>query len=291
MGCPVLTQERIDLLLKGALPAAERPILLAHLSEPCDDCLDVLASPSNGRLLARVAGKLLSPEESERIFAAAVASASGDRKRRSPHWSRRAWAGLVAASALAAGLTVVSLRQSHRREEEQAVANAPTAVKRSVWPATNERAKGGSPVFGTVEATLLAAEPGRPESLRVVPPGGEIGLREVVLFRVRLGESGYVTLLALSGNRSPPLPLWPDGASERHGPGEFEVASAGNALSFDLRKLGIPGPSIHVAAIASRRPLSPMHLASLPSDPQSLSVALPDAVVVIVEATLEASPD
>jgi hypothetical protein len=149
----------------------------------------------------------------------------------------------------------------------------------------------GESAFGTVELTLLAAELGRPQSLRVVPPRGKIGLREVVLFRVRLGESGYVTLLALSGNRSPPLPLWPDGASERHGPGEFEVASAGNALSFDLRKLGIPGPSIHVAAIASRRPLSPMHLASLPSDPQSLSVALPDAVVVIVEATLEASPD
>lgn len=284
MGCPVLTQERIDLLLKDALPAGDRPILLAHLSEPCDDCLEVLASPANQGLLARVARQPLSSEESERIFAAAIAPASGGRKRRSPHWSRRAWTAAVAASALAASVTVVSLRQ-HRHEEQQSLANSPGLME----PASMQRMKGGSPAFGIVELTLLAAEPGRPDSLRVVPPHGKIGLREVVLFRVRLGKSGYVTLLALSGTGSRPLPLWPDGASERHAPGEFEVTSAGNALSFDLRKLDIPGPSIHVAAIASRRPLSPMHLASLPSDPRSLAAALQDAVVVFAEATLETS--
>jgi hypothetical protein len=202
----------------------------------------------------------LSAEESERIFAAAPTAA--DRKRRSPRWAHRTWAVAVAASALVVILSPHWWVLSERRASSSA---------------TNEREKAGSPAFGIVDLTLLAAEPGRPESMRVVPPRGKIGLREVILFRVRLSESAYVTLLALSGTPSPPSLLWLDGASERHGPGEFEVASAGSALSVDLRKLGVPDdPSISRPSYRAG-PSRPRKVATLPSDPRSLVAALQGA--------------
>jgi hypothetical protein len=304
MGCPVLTQDRIDLLLKGTLPAGDRPVLLAHLSEPCADCLEILASPANEHLLARIAAHDLSVEESDRIFASAVAPASPaapvGQKRHSPHWARRTWTAAVAAGALAAGAALISLKQSplERQASREVVPSSsqPVPALRSV-PGTvlTGRDKAGSPALGVAELMVLAAEPGRPDSLRIVPPRGEIGLREVVLFRVRLGASAYLTLLALPQG-APPFVLWPEGAAEQRGPGEFEIASAGQALSFDLRRVGGPGHPpglagigkrlVRVAAIASPRPLSAAEVAALPSDPRRLAGALPGAAVGLAEVIL-----
>jgi len=142
------------------------------------------------------------------------------------------------------------------------------------------REKGGSAAVANAELVVLAAEPGNPSSLRIVPPLGNVGPREVLLFRVRLGAPAYVRLVALRQDQAP-LDLWPEGSSELHGAGEFEIASAGHALSFDVRRFGIgaplgprntPGPrqlskivpfTVRFAAIASAQPLTAAGAAQL----------------------------
>ncbi len=43
MSCPILTDDRVQLLLEGGLPESEWAALRAHLCEPCEACLERLA--------------------------------------------------------------------------------------------------------------------------------------------------------------------------------------------------------------------------------------------------------
>ena len=51
MGCPVLNEDRIDLILRGTLPGPDRAQLIAHLAEPCEQCLNTLSGPAGDELL------------------------------------------------------------------------------------------------------------------------------------------------------------------------------------------------------------------------------------------------
>jgi hypothetical protein len=252
MTCAVLTNERLSALLAGTLSRAERPVIEAHLSSPCDACLDLLAGPEGEGLLERIAGAGLSAAEADRAFAAAIPVAA-----RGPHWMLRTSVALGAVLAAA-------------------------AVAIAVRPRNTEILK-GPPLAPHATLVALVGKPGAPDSIRLLPPGLKIERGEVLLLRARLSAPAFVYLLAL-GDGAPQL-LWQTDGDRPHAGGEFELTLNGETMAIDPRALG---RSPKLAVIAAPRALEPSRVLRLPGDEPSLIAALPECGVDVLR--LEVSP-
>jgi hypothetical protein len=72
MACAILTDGMLKAALRRQLSADERAVLLRHLSEPCEGCLDLLEGWSTEEILASLLAPddLLSRQEQEHLLAA-----------------------------------------------------------------------------------------------------------------------------------------------------------------------------------------------------------------------------
>jgi len=262
--CAILTPERIDHLLRGTVPAADRRVLLDHLSSPCESCLDLLSGPAGDAIVARLGGDGLTAPEADRIFSAAAPAVVPTRARR-PRIQR--WVASIALAAAGVAIVVSFLPKWHGIERED------TRLK-------------GTPAHPAPEARLimLAGKPLAPESVRLLQRGEKLGPREVLLVRIRISAPAFVYLVGI-GESGPGLVLWPDKAVREPRPaGEFELARAGDALSIDPRALG---RAPQIALIASPRPLEPAVLSRLPRGREQVAAALPDCGVDVFDVELQ----
>lgn len=216
MSCSVLTAERLELLLRGALPDGDGQLLRTHLGGPCDDCLELLAGPAGERLLERIAGDGLTKAELDRVVTSAVAAAPRAPGRAGrPHWARRPVRAAALLAAAAAVLLVVRLA-----------------------PPPGGREK-GAPQAPSAELVPFAARTAAPDALRPFASGQPLGRGEVVLLRLRTSQPAFLYLVGSSRTQAPEL-LWSSlELSPRELPaGERELSRGGSVLSVDLRALG-----------------------------------------------------
>jgi len=244
MSCERMTQERLRQELRGALPESERRLVRAHLAQPCEACLDLLASTDGDALIAALAGPEaeLSREESERMFEAAAPRASVDaarpmrasrtaaQKGRVIPLRRRAWLGIGSAVAVAASIALVVVRSE------------PRGLK-------------GNGSLSPPELILLAgvATP-TPHVVRALGAADRLDPNELVLLRARLDEPAQLYLFSVDGAGKGELLF---AAAEPAG--ERELSEHGEAVALDPRALG-DLPQLVLAACA--QPLAEPTLAA-----------------------------
>jgi hypothetical protein len=221
--CEILTEGALEAALRGQLPADQCAVVLRHLEEPCDACLDLLESWTAEEMIdsSTAPDSLLSRQEQDRLFA--VAASGGSPSRRStvrlvPPRRRRfpalAWG--VAAAAVALVALVMVVRPDSRDP--------------------NEGLKGGPAPVATL-VPLVGARTPTPHVVRALAPGGKLAGGEVLLLRIRLGAPAWVYLLSQKEGEATEI-LWPLKPAARHEPGEFELAESGSALAIDPETLG-----------------------------------------------------
>jgi hypothetical protein len=230
--CEILTDRVLEAALRRQLPADERAVLLRHLAEPCEACLNLLEGWTAEEMLQRLYSPddLLSRGEQERLFA--TAASAGERSsapavRLAPVVRRPivrlAWAPATIALALVGLLLVV--RPGHRGGEE--------GLKGPLTPSV-------------ALIPLAGARTPTPHVVRALPPDGRLAPGELLLLRIRLGAPAWVYLLSQKQGETAEL-LWPVQEAGRHSAGEFELAESGSALAIDPRALG-PGGRVLVIA-------------------------------------------
>ncbi len=211
MSCPVVTDERLAQLLEGRLPDEDKRAVAAHLKQPCEDCLQLLADVEGAALLSALAGPgaKLSAAEADRMFAAT----------REP-LATRLWRWLTASPggrlSLAFALLLIivvpiALRPREMREKGSAVnqVSLQAFVKR-----------------GDAPPSRYAGEPLR--------------AGEALLFRYRLEQPAWLYLVDEHGEV-----LWDGGRVEA---GEGEIDAGGQALALpgpyagEVRLFAAPRP-------------------------------------------------
>lgn len=233
MPCEILTEGVLEAALRHQLPAEQRAVLLRHLREPCEACLDLLERwTAEEMMLAPDA--LLSREEQDRLFAAAVpaelrSKVTSKRGALTAHiehrrFSRFAWGATAAALALVGLVTV--LRPTQR--------DGGNGLKGVVTPAV-----GLIPFAGARTPT--------PHVVRALAPGGRLAPGELLLLRIRLDAPAWVYLLSQKEGEAAAL-IWPLHATARHEAGEFEVAETGSAMAIDPGAFGIGGRLLLIAS-------------------------------------------
>jgi hypothetical protein len=229
MPCDILTEGVLKAAMRRQLSGDQRAVLLRHLREPCEACLDLLEGRSVEDMLAP--DDLLSSEERERLLAAtAPADSPAARPALRPAQlerrpSRRfAW-GSAAAVAL---LALVTILQPGRRD-------AGTGLK-------------GVPAPPAALIPLVGARTPTPHVLRALAAGGRLAPGEVLLLRIRLDAPAWVYLLSQKQGEAAEL-IWPLQSDARHEAGEFEVAESGSALALDPSALGVGGRLLLIASL------------------------------------------
>jgi hypothetical protein len=238
MPCEILTKDVLTAALKRHLPAEQRAVLLRHLREPCEGCLDLLEGwPAEELILA--ADDQLFRRQPANLFAAAPAEwpVPGLRSRLASPWQRRlprlAW-GLSAAALVLVGLITI-VRPTQR--------NTGSGLKGAAAPSARL-------------IPLAGARSPTPHVVRALAPGARLAPGELLLLRIRLDAPAWVYLLAQKQDEPAEL-IWPLNAAEQHGPGEFELAESGSALAIDPSALGVGG---RILLIASPEPIDRQRL-------------------------------
>jgi len=230
MPCEILTEGVLKAALRRQLSAGQRSVLLRHLREPCEACLDLLEGWTAEEMLLPPE-EMLSPQEQRTTFAAALPARSSSRRpgpgpahlerRRLP---RLAWAGAAAALVLV-GLVAIP-RPTHR--------TAGTGLKGAKAPAVTL-------------IPLAGARTPTPHVVRALAPGGHLATGELLLLRIRLAAPAWVYLLSQKQGEAAEL-IWPLQQAARHEAGEFELAESGSALAIDPGVLGIGGRLLLIAS-------------------------------------------
>jgi hypothetical protein len=264
MTCAIANGDRLERLLRNEVQPQERAALLAHLDEPCEECLDVLAAQGADEFLTTLAaGDAMRPDEADRVFAAATTP-----ERRTSVWRRRStWARLSAAAAAAAAMLVAVQEGKRvgwpaRRDEAPGAASAPSTAAATgrnaplaeVAPAEPTIAskkpvlhKAGPAPAPDAELIAFAAEPGPEPRLRGrVADGDTVTRGDRLLFRVRLSAPALVYLVG-EGNAAPSTLLWPRSGDPRRPAGEFELDVGHEAMAVDVGQLGT---SVSIALFA-----------------------------------------
>lgn len=232
MRCAILTEEVLEAALRRRLSAEQRDVLLRHLREPCEDCLDSFEAITPEELVLP-SDVQPSPEELEALLqrAAPARQAAGAPRslelvRGEP--SRRllpriVW-GVAAAAALVALMAIVRPAQ---RTVDEGLKGAPARMAELV------------PLVGTRAPS--------PHVARALAPGGRLAPGELLLLRIRLAAPAWVYLLSQRQGEAAEL-IWPLQATTRHDAGEFELAESGAALAIDPTVLGTGGRLLLVAS-------------------------------------------
>jgi hypothetical protein len=237
MPCEILTEGVLKAALRRQLPADQRAALLSHLSEPCEECLDMLEGWTAEEMMTslRAPDELLSPQEQERLFAAAApaGSPSGRPALRLAHLERRRppWLAWGAAAAALAVVTLVTVVRPTQQQGERGLKGS-TAPAVSLIPMTGARTP-------------------TPHVVRALAKGGRLAPGELLLLRIRLSAPAWVYLLSQKKGEAAEL-IWPLQATARHEAGEFEVAESGSALAIDPATVGI---GARLLLIASPEPI------------------------------------
>jgi hypothetical protein len=235
--CEILTESVLRAALRGQLPSEQRAVLVRHLREPCESCLDLLQGWTPEEMMSSLhgPGDLLSPEEQQRVFSVASSAAASARpsgSRLAPPGRRRmpllAWG---AAAGLAFAVLVTVVRPDH--------------------PGGSLGLK-GAPVPSIVLVPLVGARNPTPHIVRALAPGARLARGELLLLRIRLDAPAWVYLLSQKQGKAAEL-LWPLQPAARHSAGEFELAESGSALAVDPQALGAGG---HLLVVASPEPIA-----------------------------------
>jgi hypothetical protein len=230
--CPIGTRERLADLLAGKLPAAERRRLAAHLDDACPTCLDLLEEMDAEALLTAAVGPAaeMSPEETDRVFAAAIAPSLSDRPadagppRRGSAWLRPSRGVPLAAAAalLLASLVGIAL---------WAPDGGRTADYTGIKAAGDQRPR--PPV--ALRAFAGARRDGRPRVGRRLLDGDAVQPDEAILLRYRLAEPAFVYLLAAGPGLDTPLV---HAGELRQAAGEHELSAGKRALALAADRFG-----------------------------------------------------
>ena len=230
--CDVLTEGLLEAALRRRLPAEQRAVLLRHLGEPCEACLDLLERWTTEEMITELhaSDNLLSWGEQERVFAVAGGGApSGGTALRvvRPERQRRprlAWGMGAAAIALVVLVTVTR-------------------------PDLRDHAHGlKGPQRPTVALVpFVGARTPTPHVIRALASGKAVVRGELLLLRIRLDTPAWIYLLSQKQGESTEL-VWPIGVAARHASGEFELAEAGAALAIDPEALGTGARLIVIAS-------------------------------------------
>jgi hypothetical protein len=239
--CEFLNEGVLEAALRRELPDSQRAILLRHLREPCEACLDLLEGWTTEEMLAVLHDQsLLTRQEQERLLSVAASATSPLRRSPSRLLSpgRRRFppiAGGVAAAALALFAMVTMLRPGHQEGEEGLKgARRPTVAL----------------------IPLVGARTPTPHVVRALAKGGRLAAGELLLLRIRLDAPAWVYLLSQKQGEAAEL-LWPLDATARHEAGEFELAESGVALAIDPKALGA---GARLLLIASPNPIDQREL-------------------------------
>jgi len=237
MPCEILTNDVLTAALNRHLPAGQRAVLLRHLREPCEGCLDLFEGWAAEDLIL-AADDQLSRRQPADLFAAGRAESPvpgllsrivSPRQRRLP---RLAFT-LSAAALVLVGLIAIAPTQRNARNGLKGAA-APSA---RLIP-------------------LAGARSPTPHVVRALAPGARLAPGELLLLRIRLAAPAWLYLLAQKQDEPTEL-IWPLHPAERHGGGEFELAESGSALAIDPSALGTGG---RVFLIASPDPIERQRL-------------------------------
>src|SRR5262249_59233682 len=165
MPCEILTAGVFQAALRRQLSPEKRAVVLRHLREPCEACLDLFEGcTAEEMLLTR--DQQLSPEEQKALFSRAILAASPARGTapRQVHRPRWQLPGLALGAVAALGLI---------------------ALVTTVRPAQHQL---GAGVKGTAMPTaalipLAGARTPTPHVVRAVAPGGSLAPGELLLLR------------------------------------------------------------------------------------------------------------
>ena len=236
MPCEILTEGVLKSALRRQLSAEQREVLLRHLREPCERCVDLLEGWTAEEMIASLhdGDDLLSRAEQERIFGAAPQALPSGRPvlrivpPKRPRLPWLAWSGAAAAMVLVAVLTVV---RPVRQDTEVGLKGAATPTV-ALIPLVGERTP-------------------TPHVVRALAGGGRFAPGELLLLRIRLDSPAWVYLLSQKQGEPADL-IWPLHGTEQHEAGEFELAESGSALAIDPATVGI---GARLLLIASPEPI------------------------------------
>jgi hypothetical protein len=216
MTCSVLTQERVDQLLGRTLEEPARVELQKHFEQPCEACLDRLASVDGEALLLALAGPQaeLTVAEKNRVFARASAHAP---VAASPPWLERLRGFFAPPRLLAfAGVAI-------------ALAVAVPLLRPTVRPWDGSK---GSALPQTVGLRGFAGS--GDAALRPIEPDGTVHPGEQLFLRFTLPKGGHLYLYSQPAE-GPAQLLWKPEANDTPWPaGEHELQQNGVALAVPL---------------------------------------------------------
>jgi hypothetical protein len=238
MACAILTEGVIKAALRRQLSTDQRAVVLRHLREPCEACLDLLEGWTGEEILP-AADDLLFPRELEKILSdaapaklIAVRPAPRLARLERGRWPRFAL-GAAAAVALLGLATVLRPPERH----------AVSGLKGTAAPTT-------------AMIPLVGARTPTPHVVRALGPGAHLAPGELLLLRIRLDAPAWVYLVSQKQGEAAEL-LWPLQATARHEAGEFELAESGSALAIEP---GALGNGARLLLIASPEPIEERRL-------------------------------
>jgi hypothetical protein len=227
MVCEILTEGVLKAALRRDLPADQRAILLCHLREPCEACLDLLESWTAEEIMLGFKERLTADD----LRKCALNTQKIPARRRASRLARLAW-GAVAAALVLVGLVGPPLNLKQRQAASGLKGGTPPAV--TLIPLAGERTP-------------------KPHVVRALAAGGQLAPKELLLLRIRLNAPAWVYLLAQKQGEGEAAELiWPSQPDARHEAGEFELAESGSALAIDPAALGTGG---RLFLIASPEPI------------------------------------
>ena len=238
MPCAILTEGVLRAALRRQLSTDQRAVLLRHLREPCEACLDLLEGWTAEEMMP-APDDLLSTMEQERILDS-VARSTLPTLQPAPRLARRdRWRlprlalGTAAAVALLGLVTILRPPERHAESGLKGTAAPTTAL-----------------------IPLVGARTPTPHVVRALGRGGHLAPGELLLLRIRLDEPAWVYLVSQKQGEAAEL-LWPLQAAARHDAGEFELAESGSALAIEPAALGV---GARLVLIASPKPLDEQRL-------------------------------
>jgi len=249
--CPIGTRERLEALLGGQLPDAERAQLKAHLEHPCETCLELLEAMDEDDLFEAAAGPQaeMSAAEAERMFEAVAPPAKQERApgllQRIASWMRAP----VLVPLAAAAVLVIAFGLSSMVTDETASSQAAYTGVKSIEVAT--------PLPTPVLAGFVGSvQNGTPRVTRRLIGNEHIASGELVLLRYTLARPAYLYLLAEADGTATLLH-----ASDSPQPaGEHELGAQGQALAVDPSQLGA---EVRLVLVASPQRIASSEQAAL----------------------------
>ncbi len=244
MSCSVLTADRVQRLLDGALDATAKETLAKHFERPCEACLDRLAGLDAGRIVVAVAGRgaVLSLAERDQLFLRALGEVPTVQAPTLPKWLGERFPPrlrllLVLGSVLLLGLLPILFNRPGR---------AP------------------GPEAGGLGFTALEVGTDSP-SPRRLGERAEVSSRDQLVFHVQLDRPALVYLWVVTKTGAT-LAFAPEASAEALPAGEHELESGGHAVALEPARLAEEGRMSVVAVASPARLASPERLDPRASD-------------------------